>query len=90
MIVLHINGMDLNMTLDGKSSYVFDINSSSWTVGSYIFNVTYDGDGNYSAVVSSNYYYNVTNASSILTSANVTVVYGANGSVDCVLFVIKY
>ena len=71
---LHINGDVYIIVLDGSESYTVKVNSSSWSVGSYVFNVTYAGYGNYSAAISPDYLFNVTNATLVLSSANVTVV----------------
>ena len=65
-LVLDINSVKYVIALDGSESYTVKVNSSSWSVGSYRFNVTYAGYGNYSAAVSPNYLFNVTNASVVI------------------------
>ena len=50
-LILHINGQNITVNLNGTNRYIVPINSSGWSFGSYIFNVTYVGDGNFTGAV---------------------------------------
>ena len=43
--------------------------------------MTYAGDGNFTGASSSDYVFNVTKGAVVLSSADVKVVYGANGTI---------
>ena len=81
-----------DFTLKSGRKSPFFMNAGAYVTGSqlsrlgeYVFNITYPGDSNFNRNVSDNYVLNITQDSVNITSSNVTVVYGSNGTVSVTL-----
>ena len=70
-VTIMINGTVFNATLGVNGAVNVTVDVADWASGVYNFNVTYDGDGNFTGFTSPDYLFNVTYATVIISSENV-------------------
>ena len=73
-ITISINGTEFTADLDENGTALVHIESDLWAVGNYSFNVTYSGDGNFTAANATGYFLNITQDNVTISSEDVVIV----------------
>ena len=80
-VTVNINNKTFKGVLNNDGEVNVTIICNTWNSTNYTFNITYEGDGNFTSALSDNYKLTINKTNVTVNSTNATVVYGHNATI---------